>query len=135
MFKTIVILCIVAIICYGLYLCGLLTVQSKRAIVFIGYIRRDGSSKASFTSCSGFLKRVLRVKEDKIYDFVLKDELSDGVLSVELLNSKKELLMKLDRENKTARILIKSKTRYYLVVKFKSATGSYELEPRVWLEG
>ena len=107
-----------------LYSQGYMVSKSISAVVFIG--SKKGNS-AKFTSCSGYLKRIIKFKADGTYTFVLDAELSKGDLSVELLDSTKQKIMQLNCSNRSGSITVEKKKKYYLVINFRSATGRYAL--------
>ena len=107
-----------------LYNQGYMIVKSYSAVTFIGSARGTG---ARFTSCNGYLKRIIRFKEEGNRTFILDAELSKGDLSVELLDSAKQRIMKLDCVNNSASVTVERNKKYYLVVNFKSATGRYSI--------
>lgn len=107
-----------------LYNQGYMIVKSYTAVTFIGSARGKG---ARFTSCNGSLKRVIRFQEEGTRTFILDAELSKGDMSVELLNSEKQRIMKLDCVNKSNSVTVERNRKYYLVVNFKTATGRYSL--------
>lgn len=125
MSKVIILLFIIGIIFYLLYINGILAIQTKRAILYIGSLRGNG---AKFTSCSGYTKRIIRFEESKIYRMALNTELSAGKLWVEIFDSEKRKLFSLDRDIQNGVIIAEKGKRYYLVVHFKSATGNYSLK-------
>lgn len=60
---------------FVLYQCGILVYQSKTAVSFVGSPKGNG---ATFRSCSGFLRRVVRFRADGTYTYVLNAQLSKG---------------------------------------------------------
>ena len=128
MAKAIIILLVVGAIFYLLYINGYLIVNRKRALMFVGSLRGTNSCKATFTSCTGYVKRVVKFKESRMYCFALHTELSAGEMAVELLDAGKQKVMELSDDKQTDSVDINSKTRYYLIFRFKSATGSCEFE-------
>ena len=107
-----------------LYNQGYMVLKSTSAVVFIG--SRKGTS-ASFTSCDGYMKRVIRFKANGTYTFVLDAELDKGDMSVELFDSAKQKIMHLNRSNGSASVAVEEKKKYYLVITFRSATGRYSI--------
>jgi len=107
-----------------LYNQGYMIVKSYSAVTFIGSAKGTGGR---FTSCNGYLKRVIRFKEDGEHRFILDVELSKGDLSVDLLDSSKQRIMMLDCANNCASVTVEKNKKYYLIVNFKSATGRYSL--------
>lgn len=107
-----------------LYSQGYMVLKSISAVVFLGSAK---GNSARFTSCSGYLKRIIRFKEDGTNTFVLDAELSKGDISAELIDSTKQRIMKLNCANRSASVTVEKKKRYCLVIHFKSATGRYSL--------
>ena len=98
--------------------------SAKTAVSFVGSLR---GNKAAFSSCNGYMKRIVRFKEDKSYSFVLEAELTKGEITVELLDSAKQPIMCLSSNNPRAALALEKNKRYYLVFRFSSATGKYTL--------
>ena len=123
-FTSIALLIVMGIVLYLLYINGYLAANAKRAIMYVGFM---GGRKAAFTSCTGYTKRVIKFRENKDVHFQFDLKLSKGDVTMELLDSAKQCILKLDRTNTNAVIPIHAKKRYYLVFRFKSASGSYLL--------
>lgn len=121
--KTIIILCLIGILSYFLYINGYMVVASKCAFMFLGSKR---GKKAMFSSCTGYIKRVVKFKESKIYHVDFNVELEKGEVTLELLDKKKQLIVSLNG-NESSKIEVESGERYYMILRFKSATGSYEV--------
>lgn len=100
--------------------------KSIAAILFVFRPCRDGD-KVTLNSCTGWVKHVGRFSESRTYEFILNTQLSKGDVEVLLLDAKKELLMKLNRQSPTGTIDLDAKNRYYLRWKFEGATGKCEL--------
>jgi len=124
MWKFVLLLFFLTVLFVFLYNQGYMIVKSYSAVTFIGSARGTG---ARFTSCNGYLKRIIRFKEEGNRTFILDAELSKGDLSVELLDSAKQRIMKLDCVNNSASVTVERNKKYYLVVNFKSATGRYSI--------
>ena len=124
MWKLFILTVLMAGIFVFLYNRGYMVVKSLSAVTFIGSSKGTG---ANVTSCSGYIKRIVRFRESGTLSYYLDAELSKGDILVELLDSGKHSIMKLNRENNHASITVESKKKYYLVVNFKSATGCYSL--------
>ena len=118
-------LCLVmGIVMYLLYINGWMVLSSKSAVTFFGSNR---GKSASFSGCSGSIKRIIRFSEDREYQFFLDAALAKGSMNVSLLGpDKKELLRLTDRVTEAAAHLQKGK-RYALILYFQSSTGSYAL--------
>lgn len=125
MIKVIILLFIIGMIFYLLYISGISAIQSKRAILFIGSI---SGNRAKFASCTGHTKRIIRFEESKTYRMTLNAELSAGKLSVTILDSEKNPLFSLNKDIQNGVIYAEKGKRYYLVVRFKSATGNYTIQ-------
>ncbi len=125
MIKLIVIFALLGGVMYLLYTGGYMVMNNKKALTFIGSQR---GNKASFTSCNGWMKRVVKFKESRNYAFDLDVKLSKGDMQIELLDEKKQLIMRLDGDNPKAVIEVASDRRYYLVYRFTKASGNYELK-------
>ena len=122
MIKAILLLAALIAVFLILYDQGCMVINSKTAASYIGSPRGTG---AQFISCNGSIKRIVRFKAAGTYTFVLNAELSKGDMSLELQNSAREPIMHLDPAHPTATIAVERKKKYYLITKFKNATGSF----------
>ena len=120
----IVLAMIMAIVFYWLYTNGYFVINAKRALLYVGSM---GGKKATFTSCTGYTKRVIKFRESGEFHFHLDATLSKGELTMELLDSAKQCILKLDSVNTSGVTPIDAQKRYYLVFRFQSASGSYLL--------
>lgn len=120
----IALLIIMGIVFYFLYINGYLVINAKRAVMYIGSL---GARKATFTSCTGYTKRIIKFKESGLVHFNLDLEISKGEVSMELLDATKQRILQLNNTKQNAIIHIDAKKRYFLVFRFKSASGSYLL--------
>ena len=84
--------------------------------------------RSRFSHCSGYMKRIARFKEDRVYHFNLDLDLSRGDFWVELIDTDGTPLVRLDRDNLSASQEMSSNKRYRLIFHFRSASGSYRLE-------
>ena len=125
MIKIIVIAAVLAIVFYVLYINGLLILNSKRAVMYVG---SKGGKKATFTSCSGYTKRVVKFRESKRCRFELKTDLSKGDVTVELHEAGGGEILRLDSQTQSCEVSVEKGRRYYLIVGFQTASGKYELE-------
>lgn len=121
----VVVLAGMALLFYVLYINGYMVMQSKRALMYVG---TDRGKKASFTSCSGYTKRVVKFEEDRIYHFNLKLELTKGDVQVEILDSGKQCLLSLDQNTTEGNITAEKGKRFFLVVRFGAASGNYAVD-------
>ena len=125
MAKLLILIPAITAVLYILYLCGILEIGTKRALVFIGS-KGTRRRAAKFTSCSGSIKCIVRFPSEGAHNFRLNSTLSKGTLTIELLNKNKEPLFTLS-ESGSAKASLKAKMPYYLITSFNSATGEYEL--------
>ena len=106
-----------------LYTNGFLVLSSKRALKFIGI--RQGR-EASFTACTGQMKRVIRFPGSRTFHFAFSPELTRGEVSAELLDRGTQLLT-LDSSTQTGAVSVEKGRAYTLVIRFRSASGKYTL--------
>ena len=125
MSKLILILPLMGILMYLLYINGYLVANYKRAVMFIGSRR---GKKARFSNCTGYIKRVIRFEENRKYHFVLSTDLSTVEVSMDLLDRTGQSVLSLDRNVSEGSITAETKKRYELIIRFQSASGSYELD-------
>ena len=108
-----------------LYQNGLMVLNSKRALSFVG---SDRGRRASFTACTGTVRRIVRFSASKTLRVVFSPVLTKGSVTMELLNSQKQQLLLLDETHPTGNTSVKKGQRYHLVFHFQSATGEYSLQ-------
>jgi hypothetical protein len=99
--------------------------QSKRAVSYIGALR---GKKATFTSCTGQIRRIVRFRESRPYQLNFDCQLSSGEMSVELLDSDRKRMFLLKNGQKQVTVVLEKGKRYVLIFHFERATGSYSLE-------
>ena len=116
------------VLLYVLYDRGYLPVKSMSAIHFIGNMG-TGTNKASaaFGSATGQIRRVLRFKESKPYEFTFKGKISKGTVEACVLESNKIPELVLNDECPSGTIHAVKGQRYYLVIRFQNASGEYTL--------
>lgn len=116
------------VLLYVLYDRGYLPVKSMSAIHFIGNMG-TGTNKASatFGSATGQIRRVLRFKESKPYEFTFKGKISKGTVEACVLESNKIPELVLNDECPSGTIHAVKGQRYYLVIRFQNARGEYTL--------
>lgn len=125
--KALLILLLLPVIYYVLYINGYMISGSKSAKAFVGKNRGTNAFWTQFVDCSGELKKVARFRKNKEYKFRLDAGLNYGTVSIEILDKEKNVLLRLTPEQGEASIEVDKKKRYYMVYKFESATGAYEL--------
>ena len=123
-----IILVVLGVLLYVLYERGYLPVKSMRSIHFIGNMGA-GTNKASaaFGSATGQIRRVLRFKESKSYEFTFKGKISKGTVQAYVLESNKIPELILDDDCPSGIVHAVKGQRYYLVIRFQNAAGEYTL--------
>lgn len=112
---------------YLLYVSGCMPVSVRRARMYVG---KSGGWGARFAGCEGWIRRIVRVKENRVYDVELTAELTGGAVTAELRDAHKRTVLRLDGEHPRASIALKKGGRYGMTVRFQSATGSFSLQWR-----
>ena len=108
-----------------LYRNGLITIQSKSAISFMG---KFGGMGASFSGCKGMLRRMVRFPESREYTYTLDCVLTKGELTFELYDRDGNQLFTLTPDAPTATVAADAGARCTMIVRFDKATGRYELK-------
>ena len=108
---------------YLLYINGLLMLSAKIAVIFVGYIRKNGEAALQFAGCNGQVKRVLRFHKAGNYEFVYRSEISEGAVTLQILDEKRRELISCMGMNYAAKLEAEEKKRYYMVFRFNNATG------------
>lgn len=127
MIKLVLTLLVVFMLIFILYKNGIIPITVKSSVMFIG---GAGGKKASFTSCHGYLKRMIKLESGRSYFFFLKTRLTNGRMTVQLLDRDKQPLFTLDEFSSSQNISVSRTGRYLLMIRFDSATGEYELDWR-----
>lgn len=111
---------------YILYENGLQTIRQTRTLKYISYNEKNQIG-ANVTKCTGTIKRVLPIKTSKEYIFSLKEELKDGIITVDILNSQKQPILYLSKLKPSGIINIEGKQKLYIKVTLENATGKYNI--------
>lgn len=106
----------------ALYEGGLISLDTKRAVLFIGK-----AEKARLLSCSGTIRRVVRLAAGETLTWRLEAELTAGTLSAELRAPSGEVLLRLDPMQPTGSFHADRPLRCVLVIRFQAASGQYVL--------
>lgn len=122
--ESIIVILVIGIVIFIMYQQGYMITGHKRAISFMG---SQGGKKARFAKCNGHIKRMVRFRQDGICHFTLKEELAMGSIRVEIQGPKKEVLLQLSCDE-TKTLAVEKGKKYFLVIYFESATGSYEID-------
>lgn len=98
-----------------------------RAVVFTFHPGKGGD-RAALTSCTGWVRHMARLYENRAYTFTLDTRLSKGDVEVFLLDKSKKPILKLTSQATTQTIILDAaENSYYLRWEFKHASGSCEL--------
>ena len=116
---------IAAVICL-LYSQGFAVTKSIAAVTFMSW-PGSAADTVALNTCTGWVRRRVRIRESRMYEFALDSRLSKGDAEVSLLDEKKRPLCKLNRQAPNARMELEEKQRYYLCWKFNGATGKCAL--------
>lgn len=119
---------LIGVLLYTLYICGFMVINAKSAVLFIGSAKRVKNSwGATFQSCNGYIKKVIRFKEEGENTFSFENNITKGLVTAELQDVHKKPVLLLDCNNTAARVNVKRKSRYYLILRFTNADGKCEL--------
>ena len=121
--RVVVILLVLVVVFYLLYLCGIMPIRSMKSLAYVGTFRG-----ASVTKCTGYIKRILRVRQSKLYHLLLDSKISEGNIKVEILDSSKKRIVVMDKDNISADVDMEKFKKYYIIVYFENVTGSYKLK-------
>ena len=97
--------------------------SAKIAVIFAGYIRKNGEAALQFAGCNGQVKRVLRFHKAGNYEFAYRSEISEGTVTLQILDEKRRELISCMGMNYAAKLEVEEKKRYYMVFRFNNATG------------
>ena len=116
---------VMAGVMYLLYQNGWMILSSKTAASFVG---SRGAKAASFSRCSGSVKRIVRFPEDREYTVTLNAALTAGTMTASLLGPDKNEMFCLGGDRTSATVTLEKQKRYTLILRFHSATGRYDLQ-------
>lgn len=117
---------VIALLFYLAYLNGFLSINAKFATLFMeSWVKGKNGSRARMIGCKGYIKRVIKFKENREYRFELQVGLLKGTMSVEIQNRQKETVLELDPAVSEAVLEMKKGERYYLILRFADAEGDY----------
>lgn len=105
---------------------GWLPVSIKRSSTFVGSMGRR--CEASFTSTTGKLFRVLRFRESRSYSFCLTARVQQGEMAVQILDRQRIPVLTLTPASPNGVFAARAGEKYYLVIRFQNASGSYQLD-------
>ncbi len=111
---------------YVAYINGFLSINAKFATLFMeSWVKGKNGSRARMIGCKGYIKRVIKFKENREYRFLLQVGLLKGAMSVEIQNKQKETILELDPAVPEKVMEMKKGERYYLILRFIDAEGDY----------
>lgn len=124
---------------YILYRNGFGVVNGKSALFYMSFPRwgkRKNTIEEKFSSCNGYVKRVIRLSPGKRYQFVFSSNTTKGSVFVEIYGGKKELIAQLNGKQPCTVISTEKCTRFPVVTKFVRADGACKLTwKEVYLSG
>ena len=127
LFIGILFMTFLSILFYILWIKGYLIMSRTTAKLFIESFRNKDRCRIKFVSCNGYIKKIIKFKENRTYDFCLKSKVENGLVFAEIWDSNKKVLLHLDSDMPNSSINVDKKCRYYLFLKFEKATGDLEL--------
>ena len=122
---SLILVAVAAAVMWLLYINGYMVMSSKRAVSFVG---SDRGRRASLTACTGYIKRAVRFSESKTLRADLTLTLDKGYVYAELLDDRKQQILRLDENRPNGNISVEKGRRYWLIFHFESATGEYALQ-------
>jgi len=120
-----VVVCI--ILFYVLWINGYLIKSSKTSLVFIGSLRRHNRCKLRFKCCNGHIKKVIKIRESRNYEFTFNSNIRKGHVTAEIQDKSKKILLQLSKDNPKSAIRLEKNNRYFLVIRFANADGEFDL--------
>ncbi len=125
--KTLIILAVVSVAVYLLYTNGYITIQNKKALMFVGkHGFMDKRCSAKFSSCTGRIKKIIIIKENRQYSFNLNCTLEKGEVKITIRNPQKKDVLVLTPKTPDGTIDAEI-GKYYMEIEIYKAYGSYEL--------
>ena len=118
----------ILVLFYFLWVNGYMILNAKRALLFVGSLRGKNKCEVSFSSYSGYVKKVIKFNESREYTFKLDGDVSKGSIHVIVENKNKDTILDLTPEIKTGMLTVDEKCRYYLMLKFEKADGKIKLQ-------
>ena len=127
--KIVLIFLVVCLLFYMLWVSGYLIINQKRAILYFDRRGKDSNSrKITFSSCTGYTKRVLNLSKNHLYQFSFSSDITKGTAIAEIQDKNKNVLFSLDNIHPVQNLDTSQISRYYLVFHFQKADGTICLE-------
>ena len=124
MMKVAIPFILIFLLIFILYMNGFIPITVKSSVMFIGGLN---GKKARFTSCNGYMKRIVKLKTGRKYRFSLNSKLVNGSMAAELIGYNKQRVLLLNEFISQEKLSVDRTGRYTLILRFHSATGEYEL--------
>ncbi len=125
MIKTVITFILIFLLIYILYMNGFIPITVKSSVMFIGGL---SGKKARFTSCNGYMKRIVKLKAGRKYRFTLNSKLVNGSMTAELIGHNKQRVLLLNEFISQENLSVNKTGRYTLILRFNSASGEYLLD-------
>ena len=126
--KIVLIFLIVCLLFYILWISGYLIINQKRALLYFDRRGKESSRKITFSSCTGYTKRVLNLSKNHLYQFSFSSDITKGTAIAEIQDKNKNVLFSLDNIHPVQSLDTSQISRYYLVFRFQKADGTICLE-------
>lgn len=127
--KTILIFLVIGLLFYLLWISGSLIINQKRALLYLDIGGKDSHRrKVTFSSCTGYTKRVLNLSANCSYQFIFSSDITAGTARAEIQDKYKNILFSLDDTHPIQILNTGESKRYYLVFHFQKAGGTICLE-------
>lgn len=127
--KIVLIFLIVCLLFYMLWVSGYLIINQKRALLYFDRRGKDSASrKITFSSCTGYTKRVLNLSKNHSYQFSFSSDIAKGTAIAEIQDKNKNVLFSLDNIHPVQNLNTAQISRYYLVFRFQKSDGTICLE-------
>ena len=123
--KIIMVILFLAVFSYFSWIRGIMVVKSMLSVAFIGK-RGKNYWGASFTSATGYTKRVIPFEKGSRYKLTYEENISGGNFYVEI-NCGKDMVRRFAENNSTTLLDI-ADGQYTVTTKFKKASGDYTLK-------
>ena len=95
--KIVLIFLVVCLLFYMLWISGYLIINQKRALLYFDCRGKDSTSrKITFSSCTGYTKRVLNLSKNHSYQFSFFSDITKGTAIAEIQDKNKNVLFSLD---------------------------------------
>lgn len=115
------------ILYYLLWINGYLIKSRKTSILFVGSLRSQNRCKFKIINCNGYIKKVIKIRESRNYNFTFNSNITTGYVTAEIQDVNKRILLQLDKDNPESAIKLEKNYRYYLVLRFAKAEGEFDL--------